>query len=66
MNGYVIKYAPAAADRFHVYRPGEDAPAFMVPTEAEAQELIRIDRAQPAPLIRCVGCAEEVCPCLPQ
>lgn len=46
MSGYVIKFIPGTADRFHVYRPGADAPAFMVPTEAEAQRLVAIDRAQ--------------------
>jgi hypothetical protein len=47
MNGYVIKFTPGTANRFHIYRPGEEAPAFMVPTEEEAQKLVAIDRAQP-------------------
>lgn len=65
MTGYAIKNTANAVDRFHVYRPGESAPAFMVPSIDEAFSLIELDRAQPAPLIRCVGCVEEVCPCLP-
>ena len=63
---YFIKYLPGASDRFHVYRPGADAPSFMAATEAEANLLISTDRAQSSPLIRCVGCVEEACPCLPQ
>ena len=47
MSGYVIKFTPGIADRFHVYRPGADAPAFMLPTEAEAQRMVALDRAQP-------------------
>lgn len=66
MSGYIVKNTPNSIDRFHVYRPGEDAPAFMLPTAEEAFDLIALDRAQPAPLIRCVGCVEEKCECLPQ
>lgn len=66
MNSYVIKLNPRAANSLHVYRPGEDAPAFMVRNETEANRLIKVDRAQPEPLNRCVGCVEGECPCLPQ
>jgi len=66
MTGYVIKNTAGLVDRFHVYRPGETAPAFMLPTVTEALDMIDLDRAQPAPLNRCVGCVTEVCPCLPQ
>jgi hypothetical protein len=66
MTDYVIKLAIGAANCLHVYRPGEDAPAFMVSSEAEANRLIATDRAQPKPLNRCVGCVEGECPCLPQ
>lgn len=65
MNGYVIKLVTGTANSLHVYRPGEDAPAFMVSSEAEANRLINVDRAQPEPLNRCVGCVEGECPCLP-
>jgi len=66
MTGYAIKNTAGETDRFHVYRPGEKDPAFMVPTVTEALDLIAIDRAQPKPLNRCVGCVEGECPCLPQ
>jgi len=65
MNGYVIKLNPGTTNSLHVYRPGESAPAFMVRNEAEANRLIKVDRAQPEPLYRCVGCVEGECPCLP-
>jgi hypothetical protein len=65
MNGYVIKLNPRAVNSLHVYRPGESAPAFMVQNEAEANRLIKVDRAQPEPLNRCVDCVEGECPCLP-
>jgi len=65
MSEYVIKLNPGSANSLHVYRPGESAPAFMVSSEAEANLLIKVDRAQPEPLNRCVGCVEGECPCLP-
>lgn len=66
MSGYLIKNTAGAVDRFHVYRPGETAPAFMIPTITEALDIVALDRAQPAPLNRCVGCVKGECPCLPQ
>ena len=69
MTGYLIKNTPHQTNRFHVYRPGETAPSFMVPTVTEALDLVEVDRAQaiaPLPLSRCVGCVKEDCPCLPQ
>lgn len=65
MNDYVIKLNPRAANSLHVYRPGADAPAFMVRNEAEANAMIKLDRAHPEPLNRCVDCVKEECPCLP-
>ncbi|MGV6396966.1 hypothetical protein ACTUVN_002661 [Pseudomonas caspiana] len=65
MNDYSMKYVPGTANCLHVYRPGADAPAFMVRNEAEANRLIKVDRAHPEPLNRCVGCVKEECPCLP-
>lgn len=65
MNDYVIKLVTGTANSLHVYRPGADAPAFMVRNEAEANAMIELDRALPEPLNRCVDCVEEECPCLP-
>ena len=43
MNGYVIKLVTGTSNSLHVYRPGEDAPAFMVSSEAEANRLIKVE-----------------------
>ncbi|MEB0078029.1 hypothetical protein QN386_22300 [Pseudomonas sp. CCI3.2] len=66
MSGYLIKNTVGVVDRFHVYRPGETSPAFMLPTITEALDIVELDRAQPAPLNRCVGCVELTCPCMPE
>jgi hypothetical protein len=66
MSGYIIRNTAGATNRFHVYRPGESAPAFMLPTVTEALDIVALDRAQPVPLNRCVGCVEGECPCLPR
>jgi len=69
MSDYKIKLQSGAgtgtADKFFVCRPGEDAPSFIVRSAEEALSMIELDRAQPAPLNRCVGCVEGECPCLP-
>ncbi len=64
MSGYLISYLPGGL--IGVCRPGENDPAFMVPTINEAFDLIEIDKGMPEPLNRCVGCVKEECPCLPQ
>jgi hypothetical protein len=72
MTGYLIKNTPHQTNRFHVYRPGEQAPSFMVPTVVEALDLVALDKAQPvepvvchSPLNRCFECQSGDCPCLP-
>ena len=47
MSGYLIKNTANEANRFHVYRPGEKFPAFMLPTIEEAFAMIDLDKAQP-------------------
>ncbi len=47
MSGYLIKNTAGDTNRFHVYRPGEDFPAFMLPTIEEAFAMIDLDKAQP-------------------
>lgn len=47
MTGYLIKNTAGETDRFHVYRPGEKFPAFMLPTIEEAFAMIDLDKAQP-------------------
>ncbi len=47
MSGYLIKNTAGETDRFHVYRPGEKFPAFMLPTIEEAFAMIDLDKAQP-------------------
>lgn len=47
MTGYLIKNTANESDRFHVYRPGEKFPAFMLPTIEEAFAMIDLDKAQP-------------------
>lgn len=47
MSGYLIKNTAGDTKRFHVYRPGEKFPAFMLPTIYEAFAMIDLDKAQP-------------------
>jgi hypothetical protein len=47
MSGYLIKNTAGETNRFHVYRPGEKFPAFMLPTIEEAFAMIDLDKAQP-------------------
>lgn len=47
MSGYLIKNTAGDTNRFHVYRPGEKFPAFMLPTLDEAFAMIDLDKAQP-------------------
>jgi hypothetical protein len=47
MSGYLIKNTAGDTNRFHVYRPGEKFPAFMLPTIEEAFAMIDLDKAQP-------------------
>lgn len=47
MSGYLIKNTAGDTNRFHVYRPGETFPAFMLPTIEEAFAMIDLDKAQP-------------------
>lgn len=68
MSGYIIRNTAHDKNRFHICRPGQKDPSFMVPTIKEAFALIDLDKAQaiePMPLNRCPGCVKEDCPCLP-
>jgi hypothetical protein len=47
VTGYLIKNTAGETNRFHVYRPGEKFPAFMLPTIDEAFAMIDLDKAQP-------------------
>jgi len=47
VSGYLIKNTAGDTNRFHVYRPGEKFPAFMLPTIEEAFAMIDLDKTQP-------------------
>lgn len=47
MSGYLVRNTAGDTNRFHVYRPGEKFPAFMLPTLEEAFAMIDLDKAQP-------------------
>ncbi|MEE4461061.1 hypothetical protein V2S84_02740 [Azotobacter chroococcum] len=66
MSGYIVKNVPGDADRFHVYRGDEKAPAFKAVTISSAFGWIDADKAQSGPLIRCPNCPRENCECLPE
>ncbi|MAB96947.1 MAG: hypothetical protein CMK71_02615 [Pseudomonadaceae bacterium] len=64
---YQIQDTGAGLMRFHITRPGETSPSFYVDTEAQAHEVIEVDKQQSigeSGFKRCPECSAEHCPCI--